>query len=40
MKSYVEFMRQLELAPADYRAIMYENARELFRLPVPPLAAP
>jgi predicted TIM-barrel fold metal-dependent hydrolase len=40
MKSYVEFMQQLELAPADYRAIMYENARELFRLPVPPLAAP
>jgi predicted TIM-barrel fold metal-dependent hydrolase len=40
MKSYVEFMRQLELASADYRAIMYENARELFRLPVPPLAAP
>lgn len=39
MKSYVEFVRQLKLPPADLRAIMYENARQLFRLPLPPLAA-
>jgi predicted TIM-barrel fold metal-dependent hydrolase len=37
MKSYVEFMRQLELPAADVRAIMYENSRRLFRLPLPPL---
>lgn len=37
MKSYVEFVRQLKLPPADLRAIMYENARQLFRLPLPPL---
>jgi predicted TIM-barrel fold metal-dependent hydrolase len=40
MKSYVEFMRQLKLPPADVRAIMYENTRQLFRLPLPPIASP
>jgi predicted TIM-barrel fold metal-dependent hydrolase len=38
MKSYVEFLRQLDLAPADYRAIMYENTRKLFKLPLPALS--
>jgi hypothetical protein len=38
MKSYVEFVRQLRLSPADLQAIMYENARQLFKLPLP--AAP
>jgi uncharacterized protein len=37
MKSYVEFVRQLKLAPETLRMIMYENSRELFRLPLPPL---
>jgi predicted TIM-barrel fold metal-dependent hydrolase len=37
MKSYVAFMRQLGLSAADYQAMMYENARQLFRLPLPPL---
>jgi uncharacterized protein len=36
MKSYVEFVRQLRLSPADLQAIMYENARQLFKLPLPP----
>lgn len=35
MKSYVEFVRQLKLPPADLHAIMYENARQLFKLPLP-----
>jgi uncharacterized protein len=37
MKSYVEFVRQLELPEQDLRLIMYENARRLFRLPLPPM---
>lgn len=37
MKSYVEFVKQLELPDADRRLIMYENARRLFKLPLPPL---
>ena len=37
MKSYVEFVRQLQLPPQDLRSIMYENARALFRLPLPSL---
>lgn len=37
MKSYVDFVRQLKLSPADLHAIMYENARSLFQLPLPPL---
>ncbi len=40
MKSYVEFVRQLKLSDADRRAVMYENARTLFNLPLPPLADP
>ena len=40
MKSYVEFVRQLKLPPADLHAIMYENSRQLFRLPLPPIDAP
>ena len=35
MKSYVEFVRQLKLPAADLHAIMYENARQLFKLPLP-----
>ena len=38
MKSYVDFVRQLKLTPAHLHAIMYENARSLFRLPLPALA--
>jgi hypothetical protein len=38
MKSYVEFVRQLKLADRDRQLIMYENARQLFKLPLPPLA--
>jgi uncharacterized protein len=37
MKSYVEFVRQLELPEADLRLIMYENSRRLFKLPLPPM---
>ena len=37
MKSYVQFVNQLKLPEADRRLIMYENARELFKLPLPPL---
>jgi predicted TIM-barrel fold metal-dependent hydrolase len=36
MGSYVEFVPPLELAESDRRRIMYENARRLFRLPLPP----
>jgi predicted TIM-barrel fold metal-dependent hydrolase len=37
MKSYVEFVRQLKLSDEARHAIFYENARKLFRLPLPPL---
>ena len=37
MKSYVEFVRQLQRPPQDLRSIMYENARALFKLPLPSL---
>jgi uncharacterized protein len=37
MKSYVEFVRQLQLPAQDLRSIMYENARALFKLPLPTL---
>jgi predicted TIM-barrel fold metal-dependent hydrolase len=37
MKSYVEFMRQLELPEGDRQLMMYENTRSLFKLPLPPL---
>jgi uncharacterized protein len=40
MKSYVEFVRQLKLPPADLHAMMYENARRLFKLPLPELPVP
>lgn len=40
MKSYVEFMQQLKLSPSDRHAILYENARRLFKLSLPPLDAP
>lgn len=39
MKSYAEFVRQLKLTEADRRAVMYENARMLFKLALPPLPA-
>jgi uncharacterized protein len=35
MKSYLEFVRQLELAPDAREMILYENARKLFKLPLP-----
>ncbi|HYC50355.1 MAG TPA: amidohydrolase family protein [Gemmatimonadaceae bacterium] len=40
MKSYVEFVRQLKLPATDLHAMMYENTRRLFRLPLPELPAP
>jgi predicted TIM-barrel fold metal-dependent hydrolase len=39
MRSYLEFVGQLKLTDADRRAIMYENARKLFKLPLPELPA-
>jgi predicted TIM-barrel fold metal-dependent hydrolase len=38
MKSYVEFVRQLKLPEQDRALILYENSRQLFKLPLPPLA--
>lgn len=35
MKSYVAFVRQLQLPEEHRRAILGENARQLFRLPLP-----
>lgn len=35
MRSYVEFVRDLEMPAADRHLLMYENARRLFRLPLP-----
>lgn len=35
MKSYLDFVGQLKLSEIDRRAIMYENARNLFKLPLP-----
>jgi predicted TIM-barrel fold metal-dependent hydrolase len=40
MKSYVEFVRQLKLSDQDRHAVMYENARTLFKLPLPPVSPP
>ena len=37
MKSHVEFVRQLKMPEAHRQAIMYDNARKLFKLPLPPL---
>ncbi len=34
MESYLEFMEELPIPPADRRKIMSENAAKLFRLPV------
>jgi len=34
MESYLEFMQELPIPPADRRKIMFENAAKLFRLPV------
>jgi len=39
MRSYVEFVRQLKLSDEDRHAIMYENARRLFKLPLSPVPA-
>jgi len=36
MKSYVDFVRQLKMPEPHRRAIVYENARRLFKLPLPP----
>jgi uncharacterized protein len=38
MKSYVKFVKQLGLSDDAYHAMMYENARRLFKLPLPPRA--
>ncbi|MGH7636812.1 MAG: amidohydrolase family protein [Gemmatimonadaceae bacterium] len=40
MKSYVEFVKQLRLPAPDLQAIMYENCRQLFRLPLPAVDVP
>ncbi len=40
MKSYVEFVRQLPMPEHQRHAILYENARRLFKLPLPPAAQP
>jgi uncharacterized protein len=36
MQSYVSFVAQLGLSPEAYLGLMYENARTLFKLPLPP----
>jgi len=38
MSSYVEFARELEIPEHDRQLMLYENARRLFNLPLPPLA--
>ncbi|MGE0442447.1 MAG: amidohydrolase family protein [Gemmatimonadales bacterium] len=40
MKSYVEFMKKLDITDEARQAIMYENSRKLFKLPLPPLDPP
>lgn len=40
MKSYLDFVRQLKLSDVDRHAIMYENARKLFKLPLPEQPVP
>ncbi len=40
MKSYVEFVKQLKMSDEQKHQIMYENARRLFRLPLPARDAP
>lgn len=39
MTSYVKFVKQLGLGAEAYHAMMYENARKLFKLPLPELPA-
>jgi len=36
MTSYLRFVRDLKLSDAHRRMLMYENARRLFKLPLPP----
>jgi uncharacterized protein len=40
MKSYVDFVNQLKLSDADRCAILFENSRKLFRLPIAPGGGP
>ncbi len=40
MKSYVKFVKQLGLSAPAYHAMMYENSRRLFKLPLPELPVP
>jgi len=40
MKSYMSFVRQLNLTEDAYRRIMFENARDLFKLPLTDPAEP
>lgn len=40
MRSYLDFVAGLRLPEADRHALLYENARRLFKLSLPPLAAP
>lgn len=35
MRSYLEFVRRLEIKEADRHLLLYENARRLFKLPLP-----
>ncbi|MEO8030377.1 MAG: amidohydrolase family protein [Gemmatimonadota bacterium] len=37
MRSYVEFVGQLRMSDEVRHAMLYENARRLFKLPLPPL---
>ena len=37
MRSYVKFVDQLGLSAEAYHLMMYENARRLFKLPLPPI---
>ncbi|MCC7001871.1 MAG: amidohydrolase family protein, partial [Gemmatimonadaceae bacterium] len=39
MTSYVKFVKQLGLSPEAYHLMMYENARRLFKLPLPAVPA-
>ena len=38
MRSYISFVGNLGLSPEAYHGMMYENARRLFKLPLPPAA--
>lgn len=40
MRSYVDFVGELTLSPDVRHAMLYENARRLFKLPLPALAPP